>query len=566
MSLRLGIAQIHTQAGDLAGTIERISVQAEMAAARGVDLLLFPLTTLTGLSPVPVVFQEEFMLAASEALDAIASRLACPCLIPLMLELNGVSVCDAILISDGSAKLVRESAHPIDANAPIALSFAQTSICLAFSYDEYERFLFGHPAVDVLVFFSDRKFSLDDPAGSLALADESPLMRPDASGIWTVAVGPVGAYDDSVFVGASYVAAPDGGMVAAGPPFDEAMVVADVGTGADVAMRAQRTPYDAYHYLWQALVTGIHDYVASLSITDVVLVLDGTLNCELLAVAATDALGPTHVHALACSLDAAQNDKRLAENLRLNVHVELGGQKQANGFDSAASVQLAAALFADEHNALILLPFDKTGIALSSYKELIPMDSFAPFADVLRSDLIASAHVRNAISPIFPSLTLSSRDLPTIEGISSSIETEVLLAQVDDVIAAYTAGDLSLAGHVDDLLRSWVLKALHSHTVRSLVALPSLTMSSVSLNELRFPIGFCWSPNSQPLNTASQSALPSMASISSSSVASEQSGEGEIAEPPDAYSVQKALQETLELIRDLSVGNVGGWDMPFSEN
>ena len=65
--MRLALAQIHPQAGDIAANLVHHHRWAEQAAAAGADLVLFPELSLTGYEP---------RLAGALALDPAAARLA----------------------------------------------------------------------------------------------------------------------------------------------------------------------------------------------------------------------------------------------------------------------------------------------------------------------------------------------------------------------------------------------------------------------------------------------------------------------------------------------------------
>ena len=89
--MRLAIAQMKTRAGDFEKTAERMADYARRAADQGVDLLVFPTTTLCGATPVRGVDREGFMLDLADCVMGLAEELACPCLVPVLTELGGTS-------------------------------------------------------------------------------------------------------------------------------------------------------------------------------------------------------------------------------------------------------------------------------------------------------------------------------------------------------------------------------------------------------------------------------------------------------------------------------------------
>ncbi|TFV66028.1 UNVERIFIED_ORG: NAD+ synthase [Bacillus sp. AZ43] len=74
--LRVGLAQVDTRVGDLAGNADLVSTWTAKAAADGVHLVVFPEMTLTGYPPEDLVLRESFAHASEQALVDLAGRLA----------------------------------------------------------------------------------------------------------------------------------------------------------------------------------------------------------------------------------------------------------------------------------------------------------------------------------------------------------------------------------------------------------------------------------------------------------------------------------------------------------
>jgi NAD+ synthase (glutamine-hydrolysing) len=76
VQLRVGLAQIDTRVGDLAGNAERVGTWTAKAAEDGAHLVVFPEMTLTGYPPEDLVLRESFARASEQAVVDLAATLA----------------------------------------------------------------------------------------------------------------------------------------------------------------------------------------------------------------------------------------------------------------------------------------------------------------------------------------------------------------------------------------------------------------------------------------------------------------------------------------------------------
>jgi NAD+ synthase (glutamine-hydrolysing) len=74
--LRVGLAQVDTRVGDLAGNAELVSTWTAKAAGDGVHLVVFPEMTLTGYPAEDLVLRESFARASEHAVVDLATTLA----------------------------------------------------------------------------------------------------------------------------------------------------------------------------------------------------------------------------------------------------------------------------------------------------------------------------------------------------------------------------------------------------------------------------------------------------------------------------------------------------------
>jgi NAD+ synthase (glutamine-hydrolysing) len=143
-------------------------------------------------------------------------------------------------------------------------------------------------------------------------------------------VNQVGGNDALLFDGGSMLVGPDGAIVARAPLFVEALVVADLATGAATTLRldgekvavapdAADPEADEVHC---ALVLGVRDYVRKCGFSSAVVGLSGGIDSALTACLAVDALGADNVLGVAMpsrysSVHSREDAAALAENLRI---------------------------------------------------------------------------------------------------------------------------------------------------------------------------------------------------------------------------------------------------------
>jgi len=108
----------------------------------------------------------------------------------------------------------------------------------------------------------------------------------------------VGAQDDQVFDGASFVLNPGGGLAVQLPQFEEAVVHVDFEETAD-GWRAldsvKTTRPDEWEADYFAMVLGLRDYFAKTGFKKCLLGLSGGIDSAIVAAIASDALGPENV-------------------------------------------------------------------------------------------------------------------------------------------------------------------------------------------------------------------------------------------------------------------------------
>ncbi|MBM6817110.1 hypothetical protein H6A23_08055 [Olsenella uli] len=508
--MRIAIAQMRTRAGDFEGTSRRMAEQSRAAAEKNVDLLVFPATALCGASPVPYVDREGFLLDLAECLLGLVDELACPCLVPVLTDFDGVVLPEAMLVSSGGVVPVRLTSYleaaaseEGDAHALPELEFAGARIGVAFTYedlDEYDEFEYD---VDVILFLSGYGFAADDVSSALgsSLLEGRYLADAEATGAWVVGVGGVGCYDGQVFCGSSFVLAPWGELAAQAPSLEEALLVCDVDPSAEGPLAEPLAPevYDAPLMTWGALTAGLAEECPGEE--GACVLVDDRIGSLLVATLATDALGPLRVRALLRRTGDAARDA-VAESLVRALRIpeeRVGRLEPVDGADEELSLDLAQARLAELARRTGAVPLgcaDKTALALDGSARSSAA-RLQPLGDLYRSDVVALTHLRNTISPVIPaeaSIPGPELDLGALE--RSHPTPEARLSFVDLVLSSYVEWELPVSdivaerGH-EEVVMAIVgrLRGLDSARVpRGLV----LELSSKTLAEARAPRGLAW--------------------------------------------------------------------------
>ena len=373
--LRIALAQIDSTVGDLEGNSAAIIEWTRRAADRGARLVVFPEMMLTGYPVEDLALRASFIDASIDALSATAARLADQ-------GLGGIAVVTGYLGRHvgpppryGQPAEGAQNAAALLHGGRVVVTSAKHHLPNYGVFDEYRYFLPGdrlpvfrlpcgepgqaEPAVDVATAICEDLWQAGGPvavtrqarAGLLVVPNASPyergkdserlelcVRRAREAGATLAYVNMMGGQDELVFDGDSIIVDADGRLLARGPQFEEALVVADldlpaaapgapapdaaadahdgttmmihrVSVPVDPALLADSLPpadsagpgpvwprLDPLAEVYAALVTGVRDYVHKNRFRSVILGLSGGIDSALTATIAADAIGPDPVH------------------------------------------------------------------------------------------------------------------------------------------------------------------------------------------------------------------------------------------------------------------------------
>jgi NAD+ synthase (glutamine-hydrolysing) len=363
--LRIGLAQVNATVGDLAGNSDKVIEWTMRAAEQGAGIVIFPEMVLTGYPVEDLALRRSFVEASIARLHSLAGELAGE-------GLDGIAVVLGYLDrrTGEQPRVGLPAGAPLDAAAvlhggQVAITSAKHHLPNYGVFDEFRYFLPGSTLpvfrlttasgeqVDVAVAICEDLWQDGGPVAITRQAGASLLVVPNASpyernkddvrlalcqrrareaDAVLAYANMVGGQDELVFDGDSIVVAPDGTVLARGPQFDEALVLADLdlapadarlpagqqrATASDGIMTIERvelaplagpSPDEllAAPMIWPrlpdlaeiygALVLGVRDYVRKNGFSSVIHGLSGGIDSALCATIATDALGPDRVH------------------------------------------------------------------------------------------------------------------------------------------------------------------------------------------------------------------------------------------------------------------------------
>jgi NAD+ synthase (glutamine-hydrolysing) len=272
------MAQVNATVGDLDGNAELIIEWTRRAAASGAQVVVFPEMMLTGYPVEDLALRKSFVEASVGTLHTVAARLGAE-------RLGGIAVVAGYL--DRRAGLAPRTGlpagAPLDAAAllydgRVVITSAKHHLPNYGVFDEFRYFVPGDTlpvfrlpvgddeAVDVAIAICEDLWQDGGPvavcrqsgAGLLVVPNASPYERgkddvrldlcirraAEANAVLAYA-NLVGGQDELVFDGDSILVSPGGDVLARGPQFDEALVVADVDLPAAPAQVLAERSVDA---------------------------------------------------------------------------------------------------------------------------------------------------------------------------------------------------------------------------------------------------------------------------------------------------------------------------------
>ncbi len=349
---RLLIAQLNPTMGDLSGNAAKARVAWEEGKAKGADLVALPEMFLTGYQAQDLVMKPAFIADATAHIEALAKDCAegptlaigAPLLennrrLNVYYHLKGGTVAarfdkhylpnfnvfdEVRLFNRGEIKGPVPVGNGPRVGCPICEDAWYPDVCEAHAEAGAELLLIpnGSP------YFRD-KFDI---------RMTHMVARVVETGLPLVYLNLVGAQDDQVFDGGSFVLNPGGELAVQLPELQEATALVEFDQTADGwrARPGQKASHaDSFEQDYRVMVLSLADYMAKTGFKKVLLGLSGGIDSAIVATIAADALGPENVRCVMLPSEYTSDDSLTdAKDIaaRLGVHydiVPIAGPREA---------------------------------------------------------------------------------------------------------------------------------------------------------------------------------------------------------------------------------------------
>ncbi|MGH6692766.1 MAG: NAD+ synthase, partial [Gammaproteobacteria bacterium] len=366
---RVGLAQINTTVGDIAGNVAKIRARIAEARERGCAIVAFPELAVTGYPPEDLVLRREFSQASVEAVRELAPDSKSIVAIVGCVGWDGDARDSAAVLVDGEwvdrydkRRLwnygVSDEERYFAAGRRIPIYKASdftfaVSVCEDIWYPGLPLDAMALAGAELCININASPYS----RGKVRDRERMLATRAADNLIALAYVNAIGGQDELVFDGASMVFDAEGRILARAPQFEEALLVVDIDLDAvnqrrlhDIRLRVERearrdagvevVPLDFAgtrklerapvpdlpplmsdeEEVWSALVLGTRDYLAKTGFRQAIIGMSGGIDSSVVATIAVDALGSENVVGVSLpsrySSDHSKDDAReLAERL-----------------------------------------------------------------------------------------------------------------------------------------------------------------------------------------------------------------------------------------------------------
>ncbi len=311
--LRIALAQINPTVGDASGNADRIIERLGQARQQGAVLLVTPELALSGYPPEDLLFHRGFRRRIDSALARLAAAASgIDLLVGYPEYASGTIYNTAAWLRDGSViaryrkqrlpnyQVFDEKRYFAAGSAPLVVTIGGVRVAPLICEDVWHAEL----AVAARGAGADLCIALNASPyqqGKQAEREAVIARRARETGMPFIYVNLAGGQDELVFDGNSFAVDETGRVVYRAPAFEESLGCVDAsltGRSAHLEPESLAPLMGAEQSVYQAILTGVRDYVGKNGFSGVVLGLSGGVDSALVLALACDALGAERVHAV----------------------------------------------------------------------------------------------------------------------------------------------------------------------------------------------------------------------------------------------------------------------------
>lgn len=358
--IRIALAQINTTVGDLAGNQRKIKASIHQAKVSGADLVVFPELAVCGYPPEDLLYKSHFIENNIKTLHDLAQNTQGITAIVGFVDQKGKHLYNAAaVLSDGKVKTVYhkqelpnygvfdEKRYFEAGHEHFLLSVGDALVGITVCEDVWVQgagyLKQAKAGASLIVNISSSPYEI----GKTKVRMDLLARRAKETGAYFCYTNLVGAQDELVFDGGSFVVDPKGNVVGCAKQFEEDLLIVDLDlpqskpskqplpviavqpaknqTFTRAALPIKHTFMDETAEIYAALVLGTRDYVRKNGFHKVVIGLSGGIDSALVAAIACDAIGKANVVGISMptrfNSRGTRNDARkLAVNLGIEFH------------------------------------------------------------------------------------------------------------------------------------------------------------------------------------------------------------------------------------------------------
>jgi NAD+ synthase (glutamine-hydrolysing) len=480
MTIKIALAQFNFTVADIPANTAKIIAAAEQAKLLQADVVVFSELCITGYPPEDLLFRNDFLLEAEQAVEEIAAKVnGIHIVVGYPTYQRGRLYNTAVVLADGETiaeyhknalpnyGVFDEQRYFCASNQTTLFTLNNTRLALTICEDIWRPGIIEknrRAGADIILTLNASPFH----AGKIHQREDIICAQLKSAKIPLVYVNQIGGQDELIFDGASFVANQQGEVVFRAAEFEEQLSVVEFVEGLPVA--SQIAPhYQPVASEYKALVLGIKDYVRKNNFQGAILGLSGGIDSALVLALAVDALGADHVEAVLMSSrytqDMSVEDARLeAEALGVNYHI-IPIEPAVTAFNEMLAPLFAGSsrdtteeniqarcrgvilmALSNKQGKLLLTTGNKSEMSVgyaTLYGDMA--GGFAPLKDVYKLLVYRLAEYRNSLSPVIPERVISRPPSAELAPDQKDEDSLPPYSVLDPILAMYIEQDMPAA-------------------------------------------------------------------------------------------------------------------------